>query len=90
MEREKSASGARRQSLCRIAARAALLEVPVIVEREREIQNFVAKEYWTIDADLAKDGDTFTARYSGPAGKKKQEIADKETSDQIVGRLRSR
>jgi len=71
------------------AGRVQSVALRMLAEREREIQNFVPKEYWTIDADLAKDGETFTARYSGPAGKKKQEISDKETSDQIVERLRS-
>lgn len=33
----------------------------MIVEREREIERFDAREYWTIDADLQKDGHTFSA-----------------------------
>ena len=71
------------------AGRVQSVALRMLAEREREIQNFVPKEYWTIDADLAKEAETFTAHYSGPAGKKKQEIADKETSDEIVTRLRA-
>ena len=34
----------------------------MIVEREREIEAFEAQEYWTIEADMAKDGQAFMAR----------------------------
>ncbi len=33
----------------------------MIVEREREIEAFDAQEYWTIEADLQKSGQAFTA-----------------------------
>ena len=33
----------------------------MVVEREREIERFDAKEYWTIEADLQKDGQAFSA-----------------------------
>jgi len=34
----------------------------MIVEREREIEAFEAQEYWTIEADMAKNGQAFEAR----------------------------
>ncbi len=34
----------------------------MIVEREIEIESFNPREYWTIDGDLTKDGQSFTAR----------------------------
>ena len=34
----------------------------MIVEREREIEAFEAQEYWTIEADMAKEGHAFGAR----------------------------
>ncbi len=71
------------------AGRVQSVALRMLVEREREIQNFVPQEYWTIDVDLAKDDETFTARFVGPAGKKKDEIPDQEAADQIVNRLRS-
>jgi len=37
----------------------------MIVEREREIERFKAEEYWTIEADLHKNGHAFTATLSG-------------------------
>ncbi len=36
----------------------------VVVEREREIQNFVPLEYWTIDAELAYGSERFSAHYA--------------------------
>ncbi len=38
------------------AGRVQSVAVRLVVEREREIQGFVPQEYWTIDADLEKDG----------------------------------
>jgi DNA topoisomerase-1 len=34
----------------------------MIVEREIEIENFRAREYWTLEGDLTKDDQNFTAR----------------------------
>jgi len=42
----------------------------MIVEREREIENFVTQEYWTIEADLQKSGHPFTANLVRLDGKK--------------------
>jgi DNA topoisomerase-1 len=42
----------------------------MIVEREEEIEKFVSREYWTIEADLAKAKEAFTAKLHTYAGKK--------------------
>ena len=42
----------------------------MIVEREEEIEKFVAREYWTIEADLAKAKEAFTAKLHAYQGKK--------------------
>ncbi|MDT8386915.1 MAG: type I DNA topoisomerase [Thiogranum sp.] len=42
----------------------------MIVEREEEIEKFVPREYWTIEADLNKDEQDFTARLTHLHGKK--------------------
>jgi len=42
----------------------------MIVEREREIENFVTQEYWTIEADMQKAGHSFTANLVRLDGKK--------------------
>ena len=34
----------------------------MIVEREEEIEAFVPREYWTVEADTAKDGQAFSAK----------------------------
>jgi len=46
----------------------------LIVEREREIENFKAVEYWTIEAELEKDKQAFPARLAEYGG---QRIDDK-------------
>lgn len=55
------------------AGRVQSVAVRLIVEREREIQAFVAQEYWTIEADLEKNSVVFTARLY----KKDGEVLDK-------------
>jgi len=42
----------------------------MIVERELEIEKFVSREYWTIEADLAKAKEAFTAKLHSYEGKK--------------------
>ncbi|MFP4682131.1 MAG: DNA topoisomerase I [Ectothiorhodospira sp.] len=42
----------------------------MIVEREQEIERFVSREYWTLDALAAKQDDAFTARLQVLGGHK--------------------
>ncbi|KRA17335.1 DNA topoisomerase I [Lysobacter sp. Root604] len=42
----------------------------MIVEREEEIEAFVAREYWTIEAECAHPSQTFTAKLAKLDGKK--------------------
>ncbi len=44
----------------------------MVDEREKEIENFKAEEYWTLDATLLSEGEhkVFTAHYYGMGGKK--------------------
>jgi len=42
----------------------------LICEREDEIEAFVAREYWTIEADTAKDGQAFSAKLTHFEGEK--------------------
>ncbi len=57
----------------------------MIVDREKEIENFVPKEYWTITAILTdeKGKHPFEARYWGVNGKKK-EISNSENAEKIL------
>ena len=58
------------------AGRVQSVAVKVIVDREKEIQAFDPVEFWTIGANLEKDGKEFEAKYYGKDGKKAQ--LDKE------------
>ena len=74
------------------AGRVQSVALRMVIEREREIQAFVPREYWTIDADLAKKGAepgaAFTASLVGYVGKKKIEIPNREESDRLVALLK--
>jgi len=69
----------------------------MIVEREEEIEQFKAREYWTIEADLEKDSQAFTARLTHLHNKKlgqfsihredKARAAEQELSETANGEL---
>ncbi len=61
----------------------------MIVEREREIEAFEAQEYWTIEADLEKDGESFTAGLVRLEGEKFRQfdIQDEARATQVRDRL---
>ncbi|MDE1567715.1 type I DNA topoisomerase [Aquabacter sediminis] len=55
----------------RSAGRVQSVALRLVCDREREIETFVAREYWSILAQLATPrGDAFEARLSGADGKK--------------------
>ncbi len=70
------------------AGRVQSVAVRMVVEREREIRAFVAREYWTLEASLlAPDGTSFTAdvvRVDGRA----VDIGDSETAEHHAAALR--
>jgi DNA topoisomerase I len=47
----------------------------LIVEREDEIERFVRREYWTLEADASKQGAAFLARLSRFAGEKLEQFS---------------
>ncbi len=66
------------------AGRVQSVAVRIIVDREREIRAFNPVEYWTIDAELAKDsGETFTAGLRQKDGEKFVPSSQQE-SDQVL------
>jgi len=67
------------------AGRVQTVALRLICEREDEIRKFVPQEYWTIEADLEKDGQPFQARLHKLDGKK-PEIKDEATAREIVAR----
>jgi len=71
------------------AGRVQSVAVKVIVDREREIEAFVAREYWTIAAELAKRADgaaSFSTELALVDGEK-AEIGDAATANGIVADL---
>src|SRR5204863_5511072 len=52
------------------AGRVQTVALRLICEREEEIRRFVPQEYWTIEADLEKDGQAFQARLHKVEGHK--------------------
>lgn len=74
------------------AGRVQSVAVRLVVEREREIQNFKSDEYWTIDGIFKENKtaeQTFLAKLYSIAGKKldKLDIKNKEQADRIVNDL---
>ncbi|MBM7093184.1 DNA topoisomerase I, partial [Streptomyces sp. S12] len=61
----------------------------MIVEREEEIEAFVAREYWTVEAECAHPQQAFTARLYKLDGKKFEQftITDGETAEDARKRL---
>ncbi len=62
----------------------------LVVDREREIEAFEPKEYWTITAELSVKGDkkTIPARFYGVKGKKK-ELANSAETEKIKAQIKS-
>jgi len=65
------------------AGRVQTVALRLICEREEEIRKFVPQEYWTIAADLEKDGQAFQARLHKLDGHK-PEIKDESGAQAIV------
>jgi DNA topoisomerase-1 len=71
------------------AGRVQSVAVRLVVDRERDIRAFKAREYWTLQATLiAPDGTTFEADLVKIAGKK-PEIADGETATRHADAIRA-
>ena len=65
------------------AGRVQTVALRLICEREDEIRAFKPQEYWTIEADLEKDGQGFQARLHKLDGEK-PDIADGDTARKIA------
>ena len=65
------------------AGRVQSVALKIIVDREREIEKFVSKEYWTVSADFSKDEKDFSAELSKIDGQKPQ-IENKQQADEIL------
>jgi len=71
------------------AGRVQSVAVKLIVDREAEILGFVPVEYWSIEAELAKEGKkspSFRAGLVGLVGGKKIELKDEEQAQKLSRR----
>ena len=64
------------------AGRVQSVALKLIVDREREIENFIPEEYWTIEADF-KDFKAELSKYKN----KKIEIKNEKEADEILAKL---
>ncbi len=76
------------------AGRVQSVAVRIIVEREREIQNFVPVEYWSIEAELIKSGEknkkaSFRASLVGMINGKKIEIPNEAEANRLKEELQN-
>jgi DNA topoisomerase-1 len=74
------------------AGRVQSVALKIIVDREREIENFKPVEYWTIQAELEKKtagngNPAFRATLVGLAGDKKLDIPDQQEADLLTNEL---
>lgn len=70
------------------AGRVQSVAVRLIVDREKEVKEFVPQEYWSIDAKFTAPSSrkVFAAKLSAIDGKK-AELANKEQTDEVLKRL---
>ncbi|MCK9594877.1 MAG: type I DNA topoisomerase [Candidatus Omnitrophica bacterium] len=68
------------------AGRVQSVALRLIVEREKQIKEFIPKEYWEIEAELSKKGSSavFTAKLDKIEGQKAQ-INNKEQAEELAG-----
>jgi DNA topoisomerase-1 len=61
----------------------------MIVEREEEIEAFIAREYWSIEADVAHPSQSFTAKLTKLDGKKFEQftVTDGDTAEAARERI---
>ena len=72
------------------AGRVQSVALRMICERENEIEAFIPQEYWTISADLAKDGEVFSAELSKIKDKAiEKSIANEEEANKIAKELQN-
>ena len=74
------------------AGRVQSVALRIIVDREREIEQFIPVEYWTIEAELAKQAEvekmSFRATLIGLFDGKKLDIHNKKEADEIYQELK--
>ncbi|SES74812.1 DNA topoisomerase I [Oceanobacillus limi] len=68
------------------AGRVQSVALKMIIDREKEIENFEPEEYWSIDASFLKDKESFQGSFYGIDGKKQALNSEEEVQD-ILNKL---
>ncbi|MDQ1003740.1 DNA topoisomerase-1 [Neobacillus niacini] len=69
------------------AGRVQSIAVRLIIDREKEIKAFTPEEYWTIEGELLKGKDHFSALYFSLADKEKKELKSKQDVEKILSQM---
>lgn len=69
------------------AGRVQTVALKLIVDREKEISNFIPIEYWTIDAKLTASRKSFSATFYGDKNGNKIEITNEEQANKVLDTL---
>lgn len=68
------------------AGRVQSVAVRLIIDREKEIKDFIPEEYWTISAEFLKGNEIFEASFYG-IGKEKVELHSEEDVNNVLSKL---
>jgi DNA topoisomerase-1 len=71
------------------AGRVQSVALKLLVEREKQIKDFIPQEYWEIEAELKKGISSFLAKLE-KIGEKKAEIKNKEEADRLVTDIKNK
>ncbi|OZU90331.1 DNA topoisomerase I [Virgibacillus indicus] len=71
------------------AGRVQSVALKMIIDREKEIENFIPEEYWSIEADFQKDKDLFEGAFYGINGKK-HELKTEEDVKKILNKMKEK
>ncbi|MED1784819.1 type I DNA topoisomerase [Brevibacillus fortis] len=71
------------------AGRVQSVAVKLIMDREREIQEFIPEEYWTIESTLISDGKEINAKFYG-YGDEKVELHSEEDVAAVLKRMKNK
>lgn len=71
------------------AGRVQSVTVKMIIDREKEIQQFIPEEYWSITSTLESEGKAFEARFHG-FGEEKVELHSEAEVKEILQRIKGK